>query len=121
MQDGLRRRRGVTLSSRGILLAVLLTQSILALPTANARTNWPTPVAKFIERSERCMHFSGEFNGDGSARDAEVNHRMDALRCNSLPADLKALRKRYRADARITKRLGAFEEDGMPRNPETGL
>ncbi len=104
----------------GVLLGVLACQPASASPAGGAGTHWPAPVARFIERSDGCMHFAGEFNGDGSARDAQVSRRMNELRCNSLLADLQALRKRYRGDAQIIARLGAFDEDGMPRNTETG-
>ena len=107
-------------SSLGMLLAALFAQTASALPTSTVEANWPTPVAKFIERSESCMHFAGEFNGDRSARDAEVNRRMDELHCNALPHDLQALRKHYRTDARVTARLESFGEDGMPGDTETG-
>ncbi|HEY1589016.1 MAG TPA: hypothetical protein VGG00_04700 [Rhodanobacter sp.] len=106
------------MSSFGLLVGALAAQPASALPTGVADANWPVPITKFIERSENCMHFAGEFNGDGSARDAEVNRRMDELRCNSLPRDLQALRKRYRHDPRITARLDAFDDDGMPRVAE---
>jgi hypothetical protein len=109
------------LSSLGLLLAVLFTQTVSASSTSVADAGWPTPVATFIERSENCMHFAGEFNGDGSARDAEVNRRMDQLRCNALPHDLQVLRKRYRGDAHVSKRLGAFDEEGMPKEAGTDI
>jgi len=99
-------------------LLTALTFSATALPSGPADANWPEPVAHFIERSANCLHFAGEFGGDGSARDAEVNHAMDKLRCNSLAADLRLLRKRYRADARVTARLVRFDADGLPTDPD---
>ncbi|OOG50273.1 hypothetical protein [Rhodanobacter sp. C01] len=108
------------MSSAGLLLGALAAQPASALSAGSADANWPAPMTKFIERSENCMHFAGEFNGDGSARDAEINHRMDELRCNSLPRDLQALRKRYRNNSRITTRLDAYDDDGMPRDAEPG-
>ncbi|WP_426702565.1 hypothetical protein ACPPVV_06060 [Rhodanobacter sp. Col0626] len=104
-----------------LLLLALSTQAASALPAGIVKADWPAPVAKFVERSASCMHFAGEFNGDGSARDAEVNRRMDKLRCNALHQDLQALRRRYRTDARVTARLGAFDEDGMPKDADTGI
>ena len=77
-------------------------------------------MAQFIERSGNCRHFAGEFGGDGSPRDAEINRAMDKLRCNSLPVDLRRLRQRYRADARVIARLAAFDDDGMPKDRDTG-
>jgi hypothetical protein len=112
-------RRGGVIYSSGLLLAALFTLPAPALATGAVDADWPPPVAKFIERSEGCLHFAGEFDGDGSARDAEVGRRMDELRCNALPHDLQMLRKRYRNDARISARLGAFDEDGMPGDAGT--
>jgi hypothetical protein len=106
--------------SIGLLLAALFIRTASALPASIVETTWPTPMASFIERSESCMHFAGEFDGDRSARDAEINRRMDDLRCNALPHDLQQLRKHYRTDARVNARLEAFDEDGMPRDAETG-
>ena len=80
--------------------------------------SWPAPVARFIERSDNCAHFAGEFGGNGSARDAEVNRELDKLRCNSLPADLRALRERYRGDVHISARLAAFDDDGIPKDAD---
>ena len=106
--------RGGPGSRLALLFAALVTQAASALPASAGDADWPRPVTKFIERSESCLHFAGEFGGDGSARDVEVNRRMDELRCNALPHELKTLRKRYRNDPRISERLGAFDEDGMP-------
>ncbi len=97
------------------MLLTALTAAAAAQPPARpADGSWPRPVAQFIERSENCQHFAGEFGGDGSPRDAEVNRQMDALRCNALPAELRTLRQRYRADAHVTARLAAFDHDGLP-------
>lgn len=95
-------------------------QTARALPPGKTAGTWPEPVARFIQRSNDCLHFAGEFNGDHSARDAEVNRRMNVLRCNSLPSDLQALRRRYRADAGIRARLATFDDDGMPNGAASG-
>jgi hypothetical protein len=49
----------------------------------------------------RCVHFAGEFNGDGSAHDKEIN-RMQRKHCGK--AGQQLLQKAYRAnpqDARL--------------------
>ena len=105
----------------GLPLAALATPAAFAhTPAHPVDGNWPRPVAQFIERSGNCQHFAGEFGGDGSPRDAEVNRAMDKLRCNSLPADLRTLRQRYRADARVTARLALFDDEGMPQSDGAG-
>ena len=105
---------------RKTLLIALAAQAAAQSPVRPADGGWPRPVAQFIERSGDCRHFAGEFGGDGSPRDAEVNRAMDKLRCNSLPVDLRTLRRRYRADARVTARLAAFDDDGMPKDDGAG-
>jgi len=105
----------------GLLLIALAAQTASAQsPVRPADDSWPRPVAQFIERGRNCQHFAGEFGGDGSPRDAEVNRAMDKLRCNSLPVDLRTLRQRYRADARVTARLAAFDDDGMSKDDGAG-
>lgn len=117
---GLRRQRS-WLCPVGILLTALAAQPASAQPAdGHAAASWPEPVARFIGRSENCLHFAGEFGGDGSPRDAEVNREMDKLRCNSLPADLRVLRERYRGDAHVSARLAAFDDDGMPKDAGAG-
>lgn len=103
-------------SSLGVLLFVVASQHASALPIAAAKASWPAPVTAFIERSESCMHFAGEFSGDGSAHDVEISHKLAQLRCNALTPDLQALRRLYRSDARISTRLTAFDEDGLPKS-----
>ncbi|MDQ0606782.1 hypothetical protein QFZ83_000953 [Variovorax sp. W1I1] len=56
---------------------------------------------KAVSDTEMCFHFAGEFNGDGSARDKEIN-RMQRKHCNK--AGQQLLQKAYRAnpqDARL--------------------
>ncbi|WEN16675.1 hypothetical protein PY254_08405 [Rhodanobacter sp. AS-Z3] len=101
-------------------LLIVVNLSVSARPNRRVDTHWPASVAQFIERSENCLHFAGEFGGDGSARDAEVNREMDKLRCNSLAADLQSLRQHYRGNVRVTRRLTGFDDDGMPKNTDSG-
>jgi hypothetical protein len=110
-------RRGGARFPLCLLAGALFLQAALALPTSGG-TGWPAPLTKFVERSTACMHFAGEFNGDRSARDTEVNRRMDELHCNALPHELRTLRQRYHGDARISARLKAFDDDGMPTDAD---
>ncbi len=119
MQPGVR-RGGIALYLPVTLLSVMAVPAARALPSGETAGSWPEPVARFIRRSDDCMHFAGEFNGDHSPRDAAINRRMDVLRCNSLPSDLQALRQRYRADAAISARLATFDQDGMPNGAASG-
>ncbi|MET3496392.1 hypothetical protein [Variovorax boronicumulans] len=59
------------------------------------------PLQKAVSDTEMCFHFAGEFNGDGSARDKEIN-RMQRKHCGK--AGQQLLLKAYRAnpqDARL--------------------
>jgi hypothetical protein len=59
------------------------------------------PLQKAVSDTEMCFHFAGEFNGDGSAHDKEVN-RMQRRHCGK--AGQQLLQKAYRAnpqDARL--------------------
>lgn len=56
---------------------------------------------KAVSDTEMCFHFAGEFNGDGSARDKEIN-RMQRKHCGK--AGQQLLQKAWRAnpqDARL--------------------
>ncbi|MGH8028925.1 MAG: hypothetical protein ACREO3_03220 [Arenimonas sp.] len=57
--------------------------------------NLPPDTAAVIGRVDACTHFSGEFNGDGSARDREVSARMDELHCATIEQEAVALRQSY--------------------------
>lgn len=72
---------------------------------ALGRTGLPVDVTAFVERVEMCDHFAGEFNGDQSEHDREVNATMTELRCNALDADRASLRKKYRADQNVREAL----------------
>ena len=55
----------------------------------------PRDVIAFVERRTACNHFAGEFNGDRSPRDREVNRTMRELRCGRLETDEARLMKRH--------------------------
>ena len=61
----------------------------------NRLGNLPPDAAGVIRRVEACTHFSGEFNGDGSARDREVAATMDELHCATIEDDAAALRESH--------------------------
>lgn len=73
----------------------------------SGRSGMPVDVAAFAERVEMCEHFAGEFNGDQSEHDREVNATMTKLRCDALDADRASLRKKYRSDEKVRKALTA--------------
>ncbi|WP_148714648.1 hypothetical protein [Chitinolyticbacter meiyuanensis] len=44
----------------------------------------PKDASVALDRGVNCNHFAGEFNGDGSAHDKEVNKTMAQLRCDTI-------------------------------------
>ena len=65
----------------------------------------PRDVAAFIDRRTSCNHFAGEFNGDRSARDREVNQAMRELRCGTLERDEARLLRRHTDRPAATRAL----------------
>ena len=64
------------------------------------------PLAALEWRSVMCDHFAGEFGGDNSERDREVNARMDELRCgDELTGEIRALRGTRAGDPDAVARL----------------
>jgi hypothetical protein len=66
----------------------------------------PDDMASVADRFKTCEHFAGEFSGDGSQRDKEINVTMKTLKCDKVENDAQAIRKRY---AKNNKMLDAFE------------
>lgn len=56
-----------------------------------AATPSKASAAKTIDQAESCLHLAGEFGGDQSERDKEINHEMADLRCDDVVDSLKLL------------------------------
>lgn len=69
----------------------------------------PADARDVAERLAACVHFSGEFGGDGSERDREVADEMARLRCETVEADADAMRVRYARDREVLDALSAAE------------
>jgi hypothetical protein len=69
----------------------------------------PKAVIRLLERHESCVHFAGEFNGDGSERDRDVNATMVELRCDEVEQDEAALRRKYARRPDALKALDAVD------------
>lgn len=67
----------------------------------------PADAGDLVKRRDLCMHFAGEFGGDGSERDREVAEEMDKLACGNLEADTTTLRQKYHDRPEVLK---AFED-----------
>lgn len=70
--------------------------------------NLPKEVRRLLERYEVCVHFAGEFNGDGLERDREVNATMKELRCGKVEKDGATLRRKYARHPDALKALDAL-------------
>ncbi|TJZ65368.1 hypothetical protein [Chitiniphilus eburneus] len=70
----------------------------------------PADASAVLGRAESCMHFSGEFNGDGSENDREVTAAMNELGCDRLDGETKAIKHKYRHDAAVQQAFKALEE-----------
>jgi len=70
----------------------------------------PEDAQQVAERLEDCLHFSGEFGGDGSARDKEVNLAMTELDCNHVSGDVIAIQKKYAANKAVMKVFNSLPE-----------
>lgn len=69
----------------------------------------PAEVAGIAGRLASCAHFAGEFSGDGSPRDAQINRTMTELRCDTLEHEAASLRRRYPDDRRVETALAVPE------------
>lgn len=65
----------------------------------------PADLRDFSRRMVECTHWMGEFNGDRSERDAEVNRNLLSLKCGTLEADYVALQKKYDDEPETLKAL----------------
>lgn len=70
----------------------------------------PQDAAKVVERLANCTHFAGEFNGDQSEHDRQVNKTMMELGCNRIDTDVAAMRGKYAGNAAVLQALDQAEE-----------
>lgn len=91
-----------TIKYAAALATLIATQHIaIAAPLSSKTQPLPKPVNVFIERYGSCYHYAGEFSGDGSARDAQLNRQMAKLRCETIERDTKAFRKKYATNKKV--------------------
>ena len=78
------------------LVAAAVTAAMVAgCVHGNLQADIPADAQRVADRLGACTHFSGEFNGDGSERDREVNTTMTGLKCDTVEEDVSAIRNRY--------------------------
>ena len=94
-----------------VLTTLIAVQSVaIAAPAPSKNQPLPKSVDAFMERYSACYHYAGEFNGDGSARDAQVNRQMAQLRCDTIEKDTSAFRKKYATNKKV---MAAFAQVDM--------
>lgn len=99
--------RGQGLKTAGTLG---LDTRILPAPAA-AAPKLPPDAAGVVDRVAMCAHFAGESNGNQSEQDKRISATMTELRCDSLEADVAALRKKHSNDPAVLK---AVEQAATP-------
>ena len=91
--------------SVSLLLSALVIPAFASPVLAASKSALPKEAQQFLNRYELCGHFAGEFNGDLSERDAELNREMEKLRCGSLDQEEKAFRQKYAHNKKVMAAL----------------
>ncbi len=83
-------------ANKSSLFAVRLVKGTFVPPPPEIKP--PKDIYEFIGRRDDCNHFAGEFSGMPSdrERDRAIDKTMTKLRCESVEADEKKLRKKYK-------------------------
>ncbi len=97
-------------ADKNIEFAVRLVKGTFMAPAPEIKP--PKDIYEFMGRRDDCNHFAGEFSGMPSdrARDRYIDKTMAELRCNSVEADEKKLRKKYQGKADMLKWLNDRRE-----------
>jgi len=74
---------------------------------AQAQSQWPADVARFIERRDLCDHFRGEDPYDEERRKF-LQQKMNEF-CAGTDKELERLKSKYRSDKNITSKLNEYE------------
>ena len=89
-----------------VLATLIAVQSVaIAAPAPSKSQVLPKSANAFIQRYSACYHYAGEFNGDGSARDAQLNRQMAKLRCDTIEKDTQQFRKKYAGNKKVMAAL----------------
>ena len=59
----------------------------------------PEDIVKHLQQVGECMHFAGEFSGDGSKEDKRIIKTMNALKCDKISSLLSDLEKKHQNNA----------------------
>ena len=94
---------------RHALIAAALALSCAAAQAAGDAPKLPADAAKLVDRLANCTHFAGEFNGDQSEHDRQVNKTLMELGCNRIDTDVAAMRSKYAGNAAVLQALDQAE------------
>ncbi len=83
---------------------------------AQAQSQWPADVARFIERRDACDHFRGEDPYDQERREF-LNQKMTEL-CAGTDAELSRLKSKYRNDKKVASKLNEYEAQIEPSHTQ---
>lgn len=88
---------------------------VLPYHTAGAASSaLPKDVSTFLEQRESCDHWRGEYGYD-EERQADINWAI-CQSCSGTDSKLASLKKKYRANARIMKKLNELDEKIEPKD-----
>ncbi len=79
---------------------------------AQAQSQWPADLARFIERRDACDHFRGEDPYDEERRKF-LQQKMAEL-CTGTDKELLRLKSKYRSDNKVTAKLNQYEAQIEP-------
>jgi hypothetical protein len=97
-----------------LCVALCITTSLMACQASKTLPPpLPANVATLIDRAAQCQHFSGEINGDLSARDKEVMATMQDLQCELIATELSLAAQQYQGTPHIHHALIQASEPYM--------
>ena len=88
----------------------MMTIGLLVAASVAATRPLPADVTRFLDRRSQCLHWAGEEPFD-SARSEQIAAAVRRLRCGSIEADERALRRRYVAHPDVSSALS--QEDAQ--------
>lgn len=69
----------------------------------------PSDVQKIIKKAQHCYYLSGEFNGDGSERDKDINKLLMRNKCVDISKKLHTLKIKYKRQRDVLISLEAVK------------
>ena len=70
----------------------------------------PKDILAFLPQFSSCLHFAGEFGGNRSERDREINRTMGQLKCHQIERKLTQLKKTHKNNSDVQMFLKSLSE-----------